>query len=159
MASNNNYPPVDLIERRNQTNYKIQNELRVLEKRMNQHYLNTAAKQAGEKEREKCRRENIYPPFAQAMTEYKVREAAEKERIRLVAEERKKLIDRGELNIPSRNKYIPSLEERNKMLQWKKWDEQKQQKMIAIDQRAAQEMEKELGPLYKMSPSLLRNKR
>lgn len=156
MASNSKYPPDDLTDRRNQTNYRIQHELNVLSKRMNQTRLDSAAKQASDKEREKCKGENLFKEHEKRLTDSRAIEAGERERARLVAEERERLMRRGQLNIPTREKFIPSLEEKTKNLNWKQMNEQKQRRMLELDRHAAEATNKELGPSYRMSPSLLR---
>lgn len=149
-------PPADLFERRDQTKYRIEHEMRALEKRMNQTTLDNAAKQAAEKEREKCFYENIAQGFAGSSTGSRMLEAGERERARLVAEERNRLKSRGELNIPTRERFFPSIEERKKTMLWQGWNDQQKRRSLEMDKRASEERDKELGPSYNLSPELLR---
>lgn len=156
MASGDDFnPPADLLDKRAQTKYRIEREMRILGKTMNQRVLNNAAREAGEREREKCRSENLRTPWADEMREIRALEAGEKERARLIAEERNRLKQRGELNISSRERFNVSLEEKHKTIQYNKANKQQQKRMLAMDHEAAGEMEKELGPAYRFSPKVL----
>lgn len=156
MASGDDFnPPADLLDKRAQTKYRIEREMRILGKTMNQRMLNNAAREASEKEREKRRSENLRTPWADEMREIRALEAGERERARLIAEERNRLKDRGELNISSREKFNVGLEEKNKTIQYNKSNKQQQKRMLAMDHEAAGEMEKELGPAYRLSPKVL----
>lgn len=155
-GNNFNLPP-DVIERRDQTKLKIENELKVLEKRMNRDLLNDAVRQASDRDRKKYRSENVnvYPGYSKNQNTSALR-AGESERARIVAEERRRLMDRGELNIPTRDKYIGSLEERRKSISWKTMSDQEKHKLSAFEVRATTEMEKELGPSYKLTPDVFK---
>lgn len=153
-----NYPPPDLFDRRAQTLYRIQNEMNAVSKTMDQGKLNWAARNAGEKEREKQLQKNSQDCWKSDVVDYYGRKAAEAERARLVAEERDRRLKSGSLNVAIREKFIPSLEEKKKSLQWRKGDEDQKQRMVAMDLQAARETNKELGSSYRLSPSLLRKK-
>lgn len=156
MASGSNFnPPADLIDRREQTKYRIEKELRELEKRMDKNVLDSAAKQASDKEREKCRGNSLYSGWLKDLPEKMALSAGERERARLVGDERKRLVARGELNIPTRGRVVPGLEEKQKELEWKKSDNQQQKRMLAMDAEAVNQMHTELGPAYKLSPKML----
>lgn len=158
---NNNYPPPDLLQRREQTKYRIQHELNVLGKRMDQTKLCDAARREGERERNKMMKQDFCATDRDkaSTVSWYAGQAAENERARLIAEERNKLKRSGALNIGSREKYIPSLEERNKQVNWRKSSDSEKHRMVAIDLKAAEETNKELGRSYRMSPSLLRKRK
>lgn len=160
MASGGNFnPPADLIDKRDQTKYRIESELRYVGKKMDQNMLNNAAKQASEKEREKWRDKNIVDmldPYKDAMTNARALEAGEKERARLIADERNRLKARGELKkFSTREKFNSSIEEKSKSVLWRQWSEQEKKRSLAMDKQAVDIMDKELGPSYKLSPKML----
>lgn len=146
--NNKNYPPSEYGRRLDQITYRIQHELNVLGKKMDQTMLDNAAKRAGEREREKFEKKDIPPLFKKSILDYHVGRAAEEERARLIGEERERRINSGTLNIQSREKFIPSLEERKKNMAWKNWDENQRRRMLAMDSEAATATDKELQKLY-----------
>lgn len=142
-------PPPDLLDRRAQTKYRIQHELGAVSRRMDQNALDNATRQATERERERLRGQNLLSAESRAI------EAGERERARLVAEERDRLLARGQLNVRTRDRYNPSLEERNIETRWRQMDEQQQRRMLELDRQAAELTKRELGPRYRLSPEVL----
>ena len=121
---------------------------------MDQKVLDNAAEQAS-----KRMEQTFYRDGSQKfMSDKDIKSASipsgEDERARLIAEERRKLLQRGEFNIPSRDKYIVGLEERRKEQLWKTMDEREKARMVATDSRAAEEMDKELGSKYNITPDM-----
>lgn len=148
-------PPADLLDKRDQKKYRTERELRFVSKNMDQTKLDNAARQAGEKERDKWRNVDILYPNRDETIERRSLEAAEKERARLVVDERNRLKERGELRVPQRSHFNVNLEEKSKMKLWNRLDEQQKQRSLAIDKQAVDLMDKELGPSYKLSPQML----